>query len=191
MRPTFRRFAPEQWGEIEKFNNFYGNTHQFDTHTRKAVAGALNHFKKAIILRNLANKIRPNLEIDQAELKENGFTPARNSFELSAVVETVFLELYSSIDCSRKVIGTIYKNCSGVPNSTRKMFANAVAGKIDPRVPEPIRTALQNAQWYPELRKIRDELTHSNTGSCHLKKETNTVFYMHSGLGEPTKSLII
>jgi hypothetical protein len=46
------------------------------------------------------------------------FANARNSKELSAVMEGIILELYSSIDCTRKIINEIYGKYRGIPDST-------------------------------------------------------------------------
>lgn len=184
-------FAPDRWGELEKFSKFYSSTYQFDHHTGNALSGATNHFHKVMTLFDFAQRIKANLEEDNKEISQHGYTPAIRGKELSAIIETIFLDLYSSIDCTRQVINFIFKNYTGVPKSTRKLFENALKDKIDKRVPESIRMALKNATWYDEFRKIRDELTHSDIGTCHLDKNTGKVFYMHSGLGTVSKASII
>lgn len=185
------KFAPEHWGELQKFKEFYPQTYNLNPNTTKAVSGALNHFSKAIILKNLSFKLKPNLEIDKKELDKNGYSKSINSRELSAVIEAIILELYSSIDCTRKVVGEIYKNLQGVPNSTRKFFRNALENKLDENFPEQMKKAFKEATWYNEFRKIRDELTHSDTGSCHLNRKTKKVFYTHSGFKIDNKALVI
>src|SRR5690242_2058067 len=47
------------------------------------------------------------------------------------------------------------------------------------------------AKWYDRLLALRDELTHSDTGSCHLDDATGKVSYMHTGLGQGNRSLVI
>ncbi len=184
-------FAPDRWGELEKFSQFYSSTYRFNHHTRRALSGATNHFHKVMTLFNFAQRIKANLEEDNKEIEQHGYTPAIRGKELSAIIETIFLDLYSSIDCTRQVIYFIFKNYRGVSESTRTLFENASKDKIDERVPKSIRMALKNAPWYNEFRKIRDELTHSDIGSCHLDRNTGKVFYMHSGLGTVSKSLVI
>ncbi|WP_080425197.1 hypothetical protein [Burkholderia ubonensis] len=188
--PNVRTFAPELWGEVDKFKQFYEKTHTFKPDAKKAVSGIKGHFNKAITLRNLATKLAPNLEIDNAELKERGFTGAANAQELSAVIEEIFTELYSSIDCTRKVIVAIYKRCRHIPDSTRKLFDRAAQGKIGDFPPE-LQAAFVKATWYDELRDIRDELTHSDVGSCHQSSDTKEIFYMHPGLVRDAKPLVI
>jgi hypothetical protein len=83
--PTVRVFAPEQWGEVDRFANFYEGTYKFSDRDQRAVSGVANHFEKALTLQSLAVKLRPGLDIDHDQLNKNGFTPALNSHELSAV----------------------------------------------------------------------------------------------------------
>jgi hypothetical protein len=194
MERGVRTYAPEYWGSLEKFSRFYSGTYSFSPLGQRSVSGAINHFRKGLTLRDLAIKLIPNLEIDESELKQHGFTHAINSRELSAVVEGVIMEIYSSLDCTRKIITEIYSKYRGVPaNSTRKFFAKIKndKDKVDERFPQQLIFAVDEAVWYEELRRIRDELTHLDTGSCHKDKETGKVMYMHTGLGFDEKSLII
>lgn len=188
--PNVRLFAPELWGEVDKFKQFYEQTHTFKPDVKKTVSGVKGHFNKAIALRNLAVKLAPNMKIDNAELKEKGFTNAVNSHEFSAVVEEVFTEFYSSIDCARKVIVAIYKQCQGIPDSTRKFFSRAAHGEIG-GFPAELTEAFAAAIWYDELRDIRDELTHSDIGSCHQPSGVEGICYMHQGLVRNAKPLRI
>lgn len=189
---TARIFAPEQWGTLEKFSKFYSGTFELKKSGQRSVSGAINHFHKCLILKQLALKLIPNLEKDEAELAQNGYTNAVNSKELSAVIESAILELYSSVDCTRKVITEIYsKKYQGVPNSTRKYFGNINGEKIDKEFPEQLIIAVKEAQWFEEFRELRDELTHLDTGSCHKDKETGKIRYMHSGFSVNGKALII
>lgn len=178
--PTVRVFAPELWGEVGKFKQFYATTHVFGPDTQKAVSGIRGHFDKALTLRSLAAKLAPNMSIDAAELQEKGFTAAANSQEFSAVIEEVFTELYSSIDCACKVIATIYKRCRSLPQSTRKLFERATSGRIGD-FPDELAAAFVEAVWYSELRVIRDELTHSDIGRCHQSAD-GKISYMHPGV---------
>ncbi len=178
---TVRTYAPEQWGSLEKFNKFYSGTYKLDRTGRRAVSGAINHFHKGLVLRDLALKLIPKLETDEGELNQHGHTHAINAQELSAVLEGAILELYSSVDCTRKVVSEIYKNYQGIPDSTRKFFKNVRADKVDKRFPEELRIAVNEAAWYEGFRMIRDELTHLNTGHCRKDRDTGKIRYMHSG----------
>ncbi|PRH44774.1 hypothetical protein [Burkholderia multivorans] len=187
--PTVRVFAPEYWGEVGKFKQFYATTHDFNADTKKAASGIRGHFDKAIKLRNLATKLVPNMSIDNAELQRNGFTSAANSQEVSAVIEEVFTELYSSIDCACKVVSTIYKRCRRMPDSTRKLFWRAARGEIGD-FPTELQAAFAKATWFDELRMLRDELTHSDVGSCRQTGDGKLV-YMHTGVKRDNNVLVI
>lgn len=60
--PTFRMFGPEQWGQVDRFKQFYEGTFSFPSHIKKAVSGVGGHFEKAGILIELANNLAPSLE---------------------------------------------------------------------------------------------------------------------------------
>lgn len=165
-------FYPEYWGTLERFQHFYFNTYPFKRYMQSVVRGAANHFVKALCLAEIAKEFSPKLSEDESELKEHGYTDAKRSKELSALIESVILELYSSLDCTRKIISEIYKTHQGVRDSTHKLFNNMFEGTVAETVPLEIRDTFQSASsWYPEFLKIRDVLTHSDVGSCHLSKD--------------------
>lgn len=188
---TVRIYAPEQWGSLEKFSKFYSNTYELNPTGKRSISGAINHFRKGLALRDLAAKLIPNLEEDEVDLNRQGYTHAINSRELSAVVEGVILELYSSVDCTRRVVSQIYSKYRGVPDSTRKYFKKVREGKVDENFPEQLIIAVKEASWYDEFREIRDELTHQDIGSCHKDRATGKIRYMHSGININGKILII
>ncbi|VVE68821.1 hypothetical protein PCA31118_03050 [Pandoraea captiosa] len=190
VSPTVRVFAPEYWGEVGKFKQFYATTHDFSSDIKKAVSGIGGHYDKALKLHGLAVKLAPSMNIDNSELKEKGYTSATNSQEVSAVIEEVFTELYSSIDCASKIISTVYRRCRHMPGgSTRRLFARAAAGQIGD-FPAELKVAFEKATWYDELRMLRDELTHSDVGACRLTEEGKTT-YMHRGVRHANKTLEI
>jgi hypothetical protein len=185
-------YAPEQWGTLQKFSNFYAETFKLSETGKRSISGAANHFSKALILRNLAIKITPNLDADEADLATNGYTHAINSKELSAVFEGAILELYSAVDCTRKVISEIYKKLQGIPSkSTRIYFKNVLEGKTDIKFPEQLVIAVKEATWYDSFRILRDELTHHDTGRCHKDSDSGAIRYMHNGILINGKCLII
>jgi hypothetical protein len=189
-RPSVRMFAPELWDEVSKFRQFYATTHDFNSDTQKAVSGIRGHFDKAIKLHTLAAKLAPNMSIDNAELQEKGYTSAANSQEVSAVIEEVFTELYSSIDCACKIVSSVYRRCRHMPGgSTRKLFERAAQRGIGD-FPAELESAFEKAVWYSELRILRDELTHSDVGTCRLTQD-GTVAYMHKGVKRDSKVLVI
>jgi hypothetical protein len=190
---TVRTFAPEQWGQVDRFVNLYGKTFpDFKRTEHIAVSGVINHLRKAIILRDLAVKLRPNLDLDLMQLEKKGYSPALNSSEFSAVIEGVFTEMYSSLDCTRKVVVAIHRNARGMPtDSTRKLFRKIQNGELDGVLHVALVAAFKNAAWYENFRKMRDELTHGDVGTCHLDKTTGKVSYMHRGLGNQARALVI
>jgi hypothetical protein len=180
---AIRTFDPETWGEIDKFRTFYETTYQFKPDSKKAVSGVAAHFKKALTLKSLARKLAPNLAIDMQEMDEKGYTGAINAVEFTAVVEGIFLELYSSVECARKIITAALPNVRGMKqNSTRVFFTWGASDKVRDDFPAQIREAVVQATWYPELRALRDELTHSSIGMCHLDTRTSKISYMHTGV---------
>ncbi len=190
ISPSVRVFAPEYWGEVGKFKQFYATTHDFKSDIKKAVSGIGGHFDKALKLQGLAVKLVPSMSIDKSELEEKGYTSATNSQEVSAVIEEVFTELYSSIDCASKIISTVYRRCRRMPGgSTRNLFARASAGEIGD-FPSELKVAFEKATWYDELRMLRDELTHSDVGACRLTEE-GRVSYMHTGVKRANRILEI
>ncbi|UUA74153.1 hypothetical protein [Cellvibrio sp. QJXJ] len=188
---TVRTFAPELWGQIDIFQNFYSGTYTFSSDARKAALGVKNHSLKAITLRDVALKMLPNLAIDEQELREKGYTSANNSTEFSAVIEEVFTELYSSVECARKIITNIYKRTRRLKDSTRKFFSLIKNGQIGEDFPSELKEAILSAPWFEELLAIRDELTHSDIENCHRNQETGKISYSHAGLKRNGSSLII
>jgi len=184
-------FAPENWGTLERFQHFCDGTYVFDADTKHALSGAANHFHKARILLELARQHAPKLEEDEAQLERCGYTPAERGKELAALIESVLLELYSSVDCTRKVVTFIYRNERGVKQSTRKFFQATAEGNVAETVPAQIRQAFAEATWYKDFRRVRDALTHSDIGWCHLDKKSRKAAYMNSALGSATKALVI
>jgi len=183
-------FAPERWGQVDRFRRFCSTTYAFGERDQRAVTGVEAHFDKCVRLTSLAEKLRPNLQIDQAQLNERGVTPADNARELATVLEAAILELYSSVDCTVKVLRAIYGHSTrGFRDSTRGLFQNI--SKMSGSFPEALRPSIETAPWYWRLVHLRDELTHLATGSVHLKPETGLVWYIHHGLKDGDKPLII
>jgi hypothetical protein len=135
------------------------------------------------------SRYRPNLQIDETQLDQRGFTPADNAGELATVIEAAILELYSSIDCTVKVLRAIYGDTTrGFKDSTRSLFQNA--DKLTGAFPDVLKPLFVNAAWYPELRLLRDELTHLAPGMVGRNGADGPVSYMHFGLkpgGKPLK----
>lgn len=178
-----RVFAPEAWGEVDRFRALWPTTYRFRAHDKRVLAGVENHFHKTMTLLSMAERLLPSLDRDEAELEERGFTPALNARNLAAVLEAAITEVYSVVDCTAKVLHTVYGPTSKrFRDSTRRLFADV--DSITGSLPETIKDSIRAAGWYEELRNLRDELTHRDTGSCSRDRETGLVRYFHSSLWE-------
>jgi hypothetical protein len=190
IAPALLMFAPEHWGQIDRFQHFWSTTYEFDEREQRAVAGVRAHFDKFRRLNELAKKLLPSLQIDRTQLHEQGFTPADNAAELATIIEAAILELYSSVDCAAKVSRAIYgPGTRGFRDSTRNLFQNVM--KLMGSFPEELKPLFKVAPWYWPLLHLRDELTHLATGSVHLDDETGFVRYFHRGLKQGEVPLII
>ena len=106
------------------------------------------------------------------------------------MVEASILELYSSVDCTAKVLRAIYGPASrGFKDLTRFLFKNFQ--ETQGAFPDELKNILLRVTWYDGLLFLRDELTHLGTGSCHLDHSTTKVRYMHVGLKTNGKPLIV
>jgi len=190
--PSVRTFAPENWSEVDYFSTFCGGTHDFDSVTKRALSGVRNHYDKAQLLISVARKLAPNVSLDRTQLNTQGYTAGQNAREFSAVIEEVFTELYSVVDCTRKVIVATRKRCQGMPTgSTRKLFAWVTRSDTPGSFPPEIANAIRNANWYTELLYLRDELTHLDVGSCSVIGDGDKISYSHHGVSKAGKPLVI
>lgn len=189
--PVLVYFAPEHWGEIEKFAHFYSSTYRFPKHIAHCVNGTAAHFDRARTLTQIAQSMIPSMQEDIDELEKEGYSRGNRAAQVSALVESAVMSLYSSVDAARKIVTHIYSKCQGMPDSTRKTFQGAVKGTIDAKVPKPIREAFKNAEWYPSLRGLRDTLTHVERGACHLDPKSGRVTYYHNAIGDMSKAFSI
>lgn len=188
---TVRTFVPEQWGEVDRFATFFAASFPEATSVERcAVSGVRNHFRKSLVLRAVARRLVSALAIDREQLSEKGFTPAHNAEELGAIVENVFTELYSAVDCARKVLSRRFP-VRGMPDSTRRAFSRARSGVLDKVLPPELLSAFKEAHWFDPLRVLRDEITHSDLGSVSQDSATGSVSYMHTGLGTRDKAFVI
>ncbi len=183
-------FAPELWGEVERFSNLCSETYKFDERGKRALSGVQQHFAKAVTFRRLAEQLAPGLRLDLDQLNAQGFTPAERSKEVAAVIESALVELYSCVDCTAKVLRAIYgPRSKGFKDSTRFLFRNVDA--ITGDFPDALREAIRGAMWFGRLLFLRDELTHLGTGSCALPHDSDKVRYLHFGIKEHGKPLEI
>jgi hypothetical protein len=192
--PFVQTFAPESWGEAEKFVRFAPYTYEFKEAQARALEGVVGHFRKAAALNRVARRLEEGLALDREEARTQGYSDARRSEEFAAVVEEVFGELYACLDCTRQVLKAVYAKAQGIPkDKTSRLFENAASGRLDSMVPDAIRLALVQAHddWFGDLRRIRTAVTHLSPGDCSPGEEEGKVAYFNRALGSPGNSLEI
>lgn len=178
-------FQPEYWGEVDKFIKLSTTTYEFKNYEQRVLLGVKNHLLKSQRFFQIAKQILPDLDVDAKELRENGYSPARNRRNLAAALEGAITEIYSSVDCAAQVLYFVYGPTSrGFKKSTRRLFRDPQ--KITGSFPEALKEVISRVDWYDELRNLRDELTHGDVGSCYRDTATGNVEYTHSifGAGE-------
>jgi hypothetical protein len=177
IAPALRTFVPEQWGELDAFAKLCSGTYRFNSRERRALAGVRQHLDKALIFVDLAQRLRPGLDIDRTQLNERGFSHAEHSRAMAAVVEAAVVELYSSVDCVAKVLVAIYgKRSRGLKASTRNLFAGVDSIRGD--FPDALKVTIRGAGWFGRLCFLRDELTHLGAGGCNLPDGTDKVRFL-------------
>lgn len=187
-------FRPECWSPLELFRTFIGEPFPNDHDLSQGAKAVSDHLGKFEVLAGLANRLAQDLHLDNSELQERGHTPAIRSKEYAAVVEALITTLYSALDGLRQTLYGAYKKVRRVQNSSnQRMFNLATERGYGEEFPEAIRQALAeaNATWFPELCRIRTELTHHEVGSCHWDPAADKIFYVHSGLGSATRAHLI
>lgn len=187
-------FTPQEWTPARRFSFFLGPPFPISRGLVQATSAAENRRQKHSILAGLANQLRLGLTEDYQELESAGFSSAERSKRFSAVVETMFLELYSNLDSVRSALFAVYRQVRGVQNrKTSTLFKLAHQHGYGPEFPEPVRQVLSAAYntWYQELQRIRVELSHGNIGSCHIDPASGKVIYTHDGLGTGQRALVI
>lgn len=187
-------FRPEDWAPLERFRTFIGEPFLDDHELDRGAKGVSDYLGKFEILAGLANRLAEDLHLDHSELQARGHTPAIRSKEYAAIVEALITTLYSALDGLRRTLYGAYKKVRRVQNSSNeRMFKLATERGYGDGFPEPVREALAeaNATWFPEFCRIRTELTHRELGSCHWDAKTRKIFYMHGGLGSPTRAHVI
>jgi hypothetical protein len=187
-------FVPEQWDSVTKFRKFKYIPLEDNKLFKRGISTTEEHLAKFRTLAEIANELIPKLEIDENELKKDGYTSAKYSRQLSSIVECNINELYSSLDGIRDVIYAVYSDIQGIQKkSTSKLFSKAKENMYPTNFPIELNNLLSEAydRWFIKLRIYRTEFTHGSLGSCHKDNKTNKISYMHSGLGKNQQALII
>jgi len=187
-------FVPEHWSPARRLAQFLGPPYPVTEELMRAVRAAENRRTKYFILAEVADLLRPALPLDEKELVSMGFSSSKHSRRFASVVETMFLELYASLDAIRAMIFFAYPTLQGRQNSkTEKLFRRASENSHGVGFPEPVKILLAEAYatWYIEFRKIRVELSHGDVGFAHLDATSNKVRYIHGNLGNGCHALVI
>jgi hypothetical protein len=190
--------CPGVLGAVTLFARFAHTTYKMRKPSLRALRGVEGHFRKYSTLRTLAERLAPGIREDVAELQERDYTAAPRSREVAAVVESLFCELYASLDCMREVLRAVLRSpqggaLQGIPSKkTSRLFSNAAEGKLASQVPGTIVESLASAQssWFPELRDLRTNVVHYDVGFCAMTPE-GTVSYMSVGLGSGNRAFVI
>ncbi len=179
------QFAPEDWSSLGKLQRFAGPPLPDNGNVHGGLRDCGSHLEKVEVFWGIAEKLRPNLALDRAELERLGGTSNQNSREYAAVCESVVLALYSAIDGVRTFIYGAYPKVQGVQKgSNEDLFKRAKECKYGAGFPEAIRAWLAEdyEEWFTSLRTLRTVLSHGATGSCHLDNEAGNIRYFNEGL---------
>lgn len=187
-------FRPDLWTDVGRFQKFIGAPFPNDGNLRIGTKAVSDHLEKFRVLAGLANRLAKDLELDHFEVESRGYSSATHSKEYAAIVESLITTLYSVLDGLRQALYGAYRKVQRVQNSSNeRMFNFATDQKYGAGFPEPIRTALAdaNSTWFPEFRRIRTELTHRELGTCSWNPKTGKIVYMHVGLGSASKAHVV
>ena len=187
-------FAPDKWNAVTKLCKFGFNPPKHNKLFKRGLQATAHHLQKFQVLAEIASELSPGFEIDRKELDSNGFSHAKYSNQFAAVAECCVNELYASLDGIRDVIYSIFSNIQGIQKkSTGKFFERAKKKEYGDEFPIELYNVLSEAHdsWFFQLRKYRTEFTHGSLGSCSKDIETGKISYIHPGMGDSNKALVI
>jgi hypothetical protein len=177
-----RHFAPEHWNYARKFQAFLGPPFTVDTELATGTSAVVSHREKYELLGGIANKLADELELDGKDLEERGYTDGARGRSFAAIAEEMAGELYAMLDGLRRTTYSIYRGQQGMQNKkTSVFFERAAQNRYDNNFPTTLNTALADAYqtWFPQLRRLRTQTTHGETGTCWYNAETETISYWH------------
>lgn len=177
-----RQFAPEEWDWGQKFATFMGPPFRVDMELMVGASAVRAHKEKYELLGGIANEYADRIHEDHDELNEIGYTPAARARSFAAITETLFAEQYAILDVLRRVVYSAFRGVRGIQNkSTHLFFERAAEHAYGSELPEPFRAALAAAydSWFPKLRRLRTLITHGETGTCSMHRDTKVISYWH------------
>lgn len=183
LSTTFvRQFAPDHWNYARKFQAFAGPPLTVDTELSVGTAGVVSHREKYELLAGMANRLADELELDGKDLEERGYTDGMRGRSFAALAEEMAGELYAMLDGLRRTTFSIYRGRRGMQNKkTSVFFERAAKNEYDTSFPTTLNAALAKAYgaWFSQLRRLRTQTTHGETGTCWYNAETGTISYWH------------
>ncbi|MEW6492573.1 MAG: hypothetical protein AB1589_08700 [Cyanobacteriota bacterium] len=191
--PTVFTYMPEQWDYVDRFAKWYGVPFKDSRALSNGLKTITGHRDKFKTLAERATLLVPELVEERQLLDRRGYSSGAKASEFTSIIETLICELYSCLDGLRNTIHAIYKDVRGVQKkSTEKLFKNAMEGKYGDGFPPEIYALLRAGyeDWFPELRRLRVELTHGRVGTCSMQDDSR-ISYMHYGLGSEDNVFII
>jgi len=185
-------FNPETWTQVQRFLTFFQAKYSFTQRQQSAIFGVEGQFNRVHRLIGLIAQVIPSLEQERRELEKNGISNGERSKELAALVESIYVGLYSVLDCVRGTISAIYAKSRGISSkSTSKLFKNAQNGLIEETVPKEIRDALSESDWFSEFQNLRTIIIHFNPGSCSFDSSKNKLTYLNNEVHQGANPLVI
>jgi hypothetical protein len=183
--PTVFTYVPHMWDYIDRFDRWHGAPFSDSWALSNGLKTITGHRNKFQALAERATSLVPELIEERQLFNRQRYSCGSKVREFTAISETLICELYSCLDGLRNTIHAIYEPVKGVQKkSTDKMFKNAVEKKYGNGFPPEIYGWLKAAydDWFPELRRLRVELTHGRVGNCSIKADLS-ISYVHHGLG--------
>jgi hypothetical protein len=188
--PTVFTYVPHMWDYIDRFARWHGAPFAESWALSNGLSTMTGHRDKFKTLAERATSLIPEIIEEQQILDQQGYSSRVKAREFTGIIETLICELYSCLDGLRNTIHAIYRDVRGVQKkSTEKLFKNAVESKYGEGFPPEIDGWLKAAyeDWFPELRRLRVELTHGRVGTCSMQNDL-CISYMHYGLGSTSNN---
>jgi hypothetical protein len=178
------QFAPEHWSSLQTLRSMLGDPLPTTTRAYEGLDACLHHQNKVVIFARLAQRIVPDLPKDREQLEATGASDNIHSAEFGALLEAMLCEMYSSLDGLAMFLCEAFPRARGLQcKSNEKLFRRAAETGYGDTFPEEVRKLLAEAYggWFPRLRSMRKQITHSTGGFFYLDKE-NRITYFHGAM---------